>query len=83
MRKKKASDAEVTEEEIVREAEAQGDLSHDEADSILAEDAKKQDQDDESDVKRPGLTGHNGEKPKTDFEQPGQNNQKRVVEGEE
>lgn len=80
---KKKKEVEISEEEMVHEAEAQGLLEHDEAEQILAED-KVQEQGgrgfqgaaDESDVKRPELKG---ERAKPKFEQPGTNNQSRIV----
>lgn len=80
--KKKSSTDILTEEEIVHEAERQGDLSHEEAEQILEEDSKLEAgvqpvaaTDNESDVKRPEVQGHR----KTKFEQPGTNNIKREV----
>lgn len=79
-KKKKKMSEHITEEEMVQGAEDAGLLEHNEAEEILEEDKKFDEvgMDDESDVKRPELTGK--KKPvKTKFEQPGTNNQSREV----
>lgn len=80
----------ITEEEMVHGAEEAGLLEHDEAEEILHDEQAEMKFDeqefpehtsdgDEADVKRPELTGE-AKKPK--FEQPGTNNQSRIVHDE-
>lgn len=74
-KKKKHEDEEVN--EFAAEAEKTGDISHEEA--VQASKPA-----DDADVKKPELKGHTKEEygqPK--FEQPGTNNQKREVIGED
>lgn len=76
MIKKKKKTEEVN--EFAAEAEAQGDISHDEAVAPVVDEAK------DGDVKKPQLQGHTKDeygKPK--FDQPGTNQQKREVIGED
>lgn len=83
MRKKKKEDEvpnefEQAEQEAIENPDAEAELE-----ASLPEDGSPTEQDAESDVKRPELTGKKKPK-KTDFEQPADNNMSReVIEDEE